>query len=57
MKMTNGMEYFGYQIGKVMHGAGKLTYPNGESIEGDFIEGKTSGLCAVKYPDGSSYQG
>lgn len=51
------MEYQGAIQDGQMHGTGKLTYPNGETYEGEWVFGKRQGHGAYKYLDGGSYQG
>jgi len=38
-------------------GKGKMTYPDGDSYDGDWVEGKFEGLGTYRWADGRVYVG
>ena len=51
------MEYKGSIQDGQMHGHGCLTYPNGETYEGEWVFGKRQGRGRYTYMDGGYYDG
>jgi hypothetical protein len=42
-KYENGMHYKGMFMNNKRHGKGKLTWPNGETYDGDFVDDLRNG--------------
>ncbi len=51
------IRYTGYVLNHRMNGHGKLTYPNGDVYEGNFVNGVFSGRGSFKSSMGWSYVG
>jgi hypothetical protein len=50
-------EYVGQLNGEKKHGTGKMTYKNGNSYEGDWVDDYRHGKGVFTWPDGSRYEG
>lgn len=57
MLLSKGKEYFGYVVGKDMHGQGTLTYADGTVYEGNFEHNKRHGRGRIRYASGEEYRG
>ena len=57
MLLSKGKEYFGFVVGKDMHGRGTLQYADGTIYEGDFAHNKRHGRGRISYASGEQYQG
>jgi hypothetical protein len=57
MLLSKGKEYYGFVVGKDMHGRGTLQYADGTVYEGDFVHNKRHGRGRIRYASGEQYQG
>ena len=49
--------YEGEWKGDQKHGKGVFKFPNGETYEGDFVDGWLTGSGTMEYQDGTKYIG
>ena len=57
VKFKTGHVYDGDFNRGMMHGQGKLSWPNGTTYTGEFQDNTITGQGDYQWPDGSSYQG
>lgn len=53
----SGRIYEGKFEDNLFHGPGKLTYPDGRTIESEFVKGKMEGQGKIEQPNGDIWEG
>ena len=55
--MLSGEVYMGYYKNGLLNGKGKITYPDGTTLEGEFKDGELNGQGKITYRDGRIAKG